>query len=155
MSHSFTCCFLVQILEIGISPCHQTRVIPQIIFFITRCDNPHRTIHSAWLIRLNLKVSVIREMNLRESTYRLVWAEPKTIATSTILYLIKFVSYHFTLEPPCFYSTNRKLLWMLGSKIWPQTIHFPSRTLASLLAIVFGHPHQEIHFIFSSTVQVL
>jgi hypothetical protein len=32
MSHSFICCFLVQILVIGISPCHQTHVIPQIIF---------------------------------------------------------------------------------------------------------------------------
>ncbi len=40
------------------------------IFFITRCDTPHRTIYLAWLIRLNLKVSVIWEMNLRESTYR-------------------------------------------------------------------------------------
>jgi hypothetical protein len=38
--------------------------------FITRCDTPHRTIYSAWLVRLNLKVSVIREMNIRESTYR-------------------------------------------------------------------------------------
>ncbi len=38
--------------------------------FITRCDTPHRTISSAWLVRLNLKVSVIREMNLQESTYR-------------------------------------------------------------------------------------
>ncbi len=38
--------------------------------FITRCDTPHRTIYSAWLVRLNLKVSVIREMNLRERTYR-------------------------------------------------------------------------------------
>ena len=42
--------------------------------------------------------------------YGLFWAEPKTIATSAILYLIKFVSYHFTVEPPCFYGTNRKLL---------------------------------------------
>ncbi len=48
---------------------HQTRVIPQIIY-ITRRDTPHRTIYLAWLIRLNLKVSVIREMSLRESTYR-------------------------------------------------------------------------------------
>ncbi len=32
--------------------------------------------------------------------YRLVWADPKTIATSAIFYLIKFVSYHFTVEPP-------------------------------------------------------
>jgi hypothetical protein len=42
--------------------------------------------------------------------YRLVWAEPKTIATSAILYLIKLVSYHFILELPCFYDTNRKPL---------------------------------------------
>ncbi len=34
------------------------------------CDTPHRTIYSACLVRLNLKVRVIREMNLRESTYR-------------------------------------------------------------------------------------
>ncbi len=32
--------------------------------------------------------------------YRLVWAEPKTIATSAILYLIKIGTYHFTVEPP-------------------------------------------------------
>ncbi len=38
--------------------------------FITRCDTPHRTIYSAWLIRLNLKVSVVWEMNLQESAYR-------------------------------------------------------------------------------------
>ena len=38
--------------------------------FITRCDTAHRTIYSAWLVRLNLKVSVIQEMNLQESTYR-------------------------------------------------------------------------------------
>ena len=43
--------------------------LPQIIF-ITRCDTPHRTIYLAWLVRLNLKVSLIREMNLQESTYR-------------------------------------------------------------------------------------
>ncbi len=42
--------------------------------------------------------------------YRLVWAEPKTIATSAILYLIKFVLYHFPVKPPCFYGTNRKPL---------------------------------------------
>jgi hypothetical protein len=42
--------------------------------------------------------------------YCLVWAEPNTIATSAILYLIKFLSYHFTVKPPCFYGTNRKLL---------------------------------------------
>jgi hypothetical protein len=45
------------------------RVIPQ-IKYITRCDTPHRTINSAWLVRLNLIVSVIWEMNLGESTYR-------------------------------------------------------------------------------------
>ncbi len=38
--------------------------------FITRCGTPHRTIYLAWLVRFNLKVSVIREMNLRESTYK-------------------------------------------------------------------------------------
>ena len=48
---------------------HKRHVIPQIIF-ITRCDTPNRTIYLARLVRLNLKVSVIREMNLRESTYR-------------------------------------------------------------------------------------
>ncbi len=42
--------------------------------------------------------------------YPLIWAEPKTIATSAILYLIKFVSYHFTVKPPCFYGTNRNPL---------------------------------------------
>ncbi len=42
--------------------------------------------------------------------YPLVWAEPKTIATSTILDLIKFVLYHFTMKTPCFHGTNRKLL---------------------------------------------
>ncbi len=39
--------------------------------------------------------------------YCLVWAELKT-ATSAILYFIKFVLYHFTIESPCFYGTNRK-----------------------------------------------
>ncbi len=38
--------------------------------FIPRSDTPHRTIYLVWLVRLNLKVSVIWEMNLRESTYR-------------------------------------------------------------------------------------
>jgi hypothetical protein len=42
--------------------------------------------------------------------YRLVRAEPKTIATSAILYLIKLVLYHFTVKPPCFYGINKKLL---------------------------------------------
>jgi hypothetical protein len=42
--------------------------------------------------------------------YPLVWAEPKTIANSAILYVIKFVLYHFTVEPPCFYGINRKPL---------------------------------------------
>ncbi len=36
----------------------------------------------------------------RTDVYRLVWAEPKTIATSAILYLINLVSYHFTVGPP-------------------------------------------------------
>jgi hypothetical protein len=36
-----------------------------------------------------------------------------------------------------------------------ETIHFPSRTLASLLAIGFGHLHQEIHIMLSSAAQVL
>jgi hypothetical protein len=49
--------------------------------------------------------------------YRLVWAEPKTHATSAILYLIKLVSYHFTMEPPCFYDTNRKPLEKLSNGI--------------------------------------
>ncbi len=70
MSHSLICCFLVQILAIGIRPCHQTRVIPQIIYMVTRCGTPHRTIYLAWLVRLNLKESEIWEMNLWESTYR-------------------------------------------------------------------------------------
>jgi hypothetical protein len=35
------------------------------------------------------------------------------------------------------------------------TIHFPSRTLALLLAIDFGHPHQEVHIVLSLAVQVL
>ncbi len=49
-------------------------------------------------------------MTVASNSYRLVWAEPKTIATSAILYLIKLVSYHFTVESPCFYDTNRELL---------------------------------------------
>ncbi len=36
------------------------------------------------------------------NSYCLVWAKPKTITTSAILYLIKFLSYHFTERPPCF-----------------------------------------------------
>jgi hypothetical protein len=47
--------------------------------------------------------------NMRQR-YRLVWAEPKTIATSAVLYLIKLVSYHFTLKLPCFCDTKRKPL---------------------------------------------
>ncbi len=53
------------------------------------------------------KMSTIILINL---SYRLVWATPETIATSAILYLIKFLSYHLTVEPLCFYGTNRKLL---------------------------------------------
>ncbi len=96
MSRSFICCFLVQILVIGISPCHQMRVIPQIIF-ITRCDTPHRTIYLAWLVRLNLKVSVIWKMNWQESTYR------------RDEFMRKYTSFwlsHVTRE-------------MMGRKVWP------------------------------------
>ncbi len=35
-----------------------------------------------------------------------------------------------------------------------QTIHYPSRTLALLLAIGFAHPHQEIHIVLSLAAQV-
>ncbi len=42
--------------------------------------------------------------------YRLVWAEPKTIATSDILYLWKLIKYYFTEKPLHFYYTNRKPL---------------------------------------------
>ena len=42
--------------------------------------------------------------------YRLVWATLKTIASSAILDLEKFLSYPFTANPPCYFSTNRKLM---------------------------------------------
>ncbi len=76
--------------------------------------------------------------------YRLVWAMLKTIASSTILDLWKFLSYHFTMKPPCYFGINRKLMkrpfyWYLGGlwgpKIWPQTIHFPSRAQMLLLVL--------------------
>ncbi len=68
-------------------------VVPMEITFMDMEDKYQRygTLRSAWY-------------------YRLVWAEPKTIATSAIFYLIKFLLYHFTIEPPCFDGTNRKLL---------------------------------------------
>ncbi len=42
--------------------------------------------------------------------YRLVWATLKTIASSAILDLWKFLSYRFTGEPPCYFGINRKLM---------------------------------------------
>ncbi len=42
--------------------------------------------------------------------YRLVWAMLKTIASSDILDLWNFLSYHFAAEPPCYFGTNRKLM---------------------------------------------
>ena len=65
--------------------------------FITRCDTPHRTIYSAWLVRLILKVSVIREMNLRESTYR------------QDEFLRKYTSFWL----------SRVTREMMGRKVWP------------------------------------
>ncbi len=100
MSHSLICCFLVQILAIGISPCHQTHVIPQIIYMVTRCGTSHRTIYLVWLVRLILKVSVIREMNLQESTYR--WDE-------------------FTRKYTSFWLP-RVTREMMGRKVWPLTL---------------------------------
>jgi hypothetical protein len=63
-----------------------------------------------------------------------------------------------------FLYTNRKLFerafqLYLGGHLGPfflaQRIHCPTRTLALLLVIGFGHPHQEIHIILSLAVQVL
>ncbi len=65
----------------------------------------------------------------------IVWAEPKTIATSNILYLWKLIKYYFTLEPLHFYYTNRKPLirafqrylgWHLGLKLDPKPAFLPS-----------------------------
>ncbi len=43
-------------------------------------------------------------------TYGLVWAEPKTVATSNIFYLWKFIKVFFTVEPLHFYCNIRKPL---------------------------------------------
>ncbi len=59
---------------------------------------------------------------LCRNQYCLVWAEPKTIPTSDILYLWKLIKYYFTIKSLLFmhfYYTNRKLLirafqWYLG-----------------------------------------
>ncbi len=96
--------------------------------------------------------------------YCLVWAMLKTIASSAILDLWKFLTYRFTVELPCYFSINRKLMKRpfltisrrtLGSKIWPQTIHFSARAQMLLLATLFGPPHQEIHIVLSLAPQVL
>ncbi len=42
--------------------------------------------------------------------YRLVWATLKTIASSAILDLWKFLSYPFTVKPPYYFGINRKLM---------------------------------------------
>ncbi len=42
--------------------------------------------------------------------YRLVWATLKTIASSAILDLWKFSSYRFTVQLPCYFGINRKLM---------------------------------------------
>ena len=49
--------------------------------------------------------------------YCLVWAEPKTHTTSAILYLIKLVSYHFTLKPPFFMTPIESCLKKLSNGI--------------------------------------
>jgi hypothetical protein len=47
---------------------------------------------------------------LKTLAYCLVWAEPKTIATSNILHLWKLIKYCFTVKPLHFYYINRKPL---------------------------------------------
>jgi hypothetical protein len=78
-------------------------------------------------------------------------------------YKISIVSFYIG-TTMFFYDTNRKAVglsflmvsWlMLGSKNSPKIIHFPSRTLALLLAIGFGHPQREIHIVLSLAAQVL
>jgi hypothetical protein len=59
---------------------------------------------------LYLNPKICKYLILVLTSYHLVWAEPKTYATSAILYLIKLVSYHFTIKPSCYYDTNKKLL---------------------------------------------
>jgi hypothetical protein len=80
--------------------------------------------------------------------YCLVWAEPKTHASSDSLYLQKnrmssYKNSHvFTpIESHCKELSNSILvdIWV---KFLAQTIHFPARTLVLLPAMVFGHPHQ-------------
>jgi hypothetical protein len=50
-------------------------------------------------------------------SYRLVWGKLKTIASSAILDLKFFLSYHFTAELPCYHGTNRKLMKDLSNNI--------------------------------------
>ncbi len=49
-------------------------------------------------------------INLWALIYRLVWATLKSIASSAILDLWKFLSYRFTIKPPCYFGINRKLM---------------------------------------------
>ncbi len=57
----------------------------------------------------NGKIPIAKKL-LVTPWYRLVWAKPKTIASSNILYLQKLIKYYFTMEPLRFCYTNRKPL---------------------------------------------
>jgi hypothetical protein len=66
-----------------------------------------------WLLLLLLWQCQVRLSRSRFCTpqkYCLVWAEPKTIATSNILYLWKLIKYYFTIKPLHFNYTNKKPL---------------------------------------------
>ncbi len=53
---------------------------------------------------------VLGHMAAALNSYRLVWATLKSIASSAILDLWKILSYRFTVEPPCYFGINRKLM---------------------------------------------
>jgi hypothetical protein len=99
-----------------------------------------------------------RHTNGSNTLYRLVWAEQKTHASSNSSYLQKIMSYDIILEPPSFLHQKKAVgksfptvsWWTIGSIFLAQSIHFFTRTLALLLAIDFGNPHQD-HPQFDST----
>jgi hypothetical protein len=55
--------------------------------------------HPYWSFGDTIPVPTVARVHFLSSKlwYRLVWAKPKTITTSAILYLIKFLSYQFTM----------------------------------------------------------
>jgi hypothetical protein len=65
---------------------------------------------SSYLKKLKKTLGAPLRLSSWEQTYRLVWATLTTIASSAILDLWKFLSYHFTVKLPCYFGINRKLI---------------------------------------------